>query len=63
MATWFPSAGGSRTLEYYIKVINIVRYRRKHSRLDMRISRHAALINRESSYVLTLIEMFISSSG
>jgi hypothetical protein len=46
---WFLSAGGSGTLKRCIKVINAACYKRKHSRLNMRISRHVALINRESS--------------
>jgi hypothetical protein len=63
VAMWFPSAGGSGTLKRYVKVVDTARYRRKHNRLDTRISRHAALVNRESSCGLTLIEMFISGSG
>ena len=60
---WFPGAGGSRTLKHCIKVVDMARYRRKHSRLDTRILRHAALVNRESLYGLTLVEMFISGNG
>jgi hypothetical protein len=63
VATWFPGTGGSGTLERCIKVVDTACYRRKHGRLDTRISHHAALVNGESSYGLTLVEMFISGSG
>ena len=63
MATLFPGAGGSGTLEYCVKVVDTVHYRRKYSRLDTRISHHAALVNGESSCGLTLVKIFTSGSG